>query len=87
MYKPCKTRAPKRDWGQEVHILHVDIYNFVLFLVVIIELSTNSVSQLYCSKDSYKQKQRNTLPVTMITEITHFNRSLRRLVLVFGDLD
>ena len=83
-------------WGQEVHIHHVDIYNmiknFVLFLVVVIGLSPNSVSQLYCSKDNYKQKQRNTLPVTMITEIMHFIRLLwrlpwhRRLVLVFGDL-
>ena len=61
-------------WGQEAHILHVYIYNFVLFLVVIIRLSPNSVSQLYCLKDDYKQKQRNTLPVTRITEIMHFNR-------------
>ena len=45
--------------------------SFVLFLIVLIGLSANSVSQLYCSKDNYKQKQRNTLPVTMITEIEH----------------
>ena len=25
-------------WGQKVHILHVEIYNFVFFLVVIIAL-------------------------------------------------
>ena len=29
----------------------------------------SSVFQLYCAKDYYKQKQWNTLPVTMITEI------------------
>ena len=45
------------SWGQEVHILHVNIYDFVLFLVVIIELFPNSVFQLYCQKDYYKQKQ------------------------------
>ena len=45
-------------------------------LVVIIELSGNSVFQLYCPKDYYKQKQWNTLPVTMITEIMNFNRLL-----------
>ena len=38
--------------GQEGHIP----LDFVLFLVVIIELFPNSVFQLYCSKD-YKQKQ------------------------------
>ena len=58
------------SWGQEVHILHVNIlYDFVLFLVVIIELLQNSVFQLYFPKDYYKQKQWNTLPVTMIMEI------------------
>ena len=30
--------------------------------------------QLYCPKDYYKQKQWNTLPVTMLTEIMNFNR-------------
>ena len=64
------------SWGQEVHILHVNIYDFVLCLVVIIELFPNSVFQLYCPKDYYKQKQWNTLPVTMITEIMNFNRLL-----------
>ena len=47
-----------------------------LFLFVVIELFPNCVFQLYCSKDYYKQKQWNTLPVTMITEITNFNRLL-----------
>ena len=74
-------------------MFHVDIYNFVLFLVAIIGLSPNNDSQLYWSKDIYKQKQRNTLSVTMITKIGHFNRLLWwlpwhcRLVLLFGDLD
>ena len=57
------------SWGQEIHILHVNIYDFVLFLFVIIELFPNSVFQLYCPKYYYKQNQWNTLPVTMITEI------------------
>ena len=38
--RACKSRARKRgwdNWGQEVHILHVNV-NFVLFLVVLIEL-------------------------------------------------
>ena len=76
-----------------IYYIYIFIYNFVLLLVVMIVVSPNSVSQLYCSKDNYKQKQRNTLPVTMITEIMHFNRLLwwlswhRRLVFVFGDLD
>ena len=48
------------SWGQEVHIFHVTIHDFVLFLVVIIELFRNSVVQLYCLKDYYKQKQWNT---------------------------
>ena len=47
-----------------------------LFLVVIIELFPNSVFQLYCPKDYYKQKQWNTLMVTMITENMNFNRLL-----------
>ena len=64
------------SWGQEVHILDVKIYDFILFLVVIIELFRNSVFQLYCPKDYYKQKQGNTLPVTMITEIMNCNRLL-----------
>ena len=45
-----------------------------LFLVLIIELFPNSVFQLYCPKDYYKQKQLNTLPVTMITEIMNLNQ-------------
>ena len=59
--------------GQEVHIFHVKISDFDLFLVVIIELFPNSVFQLYCPEDYYKQNQWNTLPVTMITEIKIFN--------------
>ena len=65
-YRAYKSRA-RGNWRQEVHILHVNIYYFVLFLVVIIELFPNSVFQLYCPKDYYKQKQWNTLPVTTIT--------------------
>ena len=61
------------SWGQEVHILHVNLSDFVLLLVVIIELFPNSLFQLYCPKDYYEQKQWNTLPVTMITEIMNFN--------------
>ena len=60
------------SWGQEIHNLHVNILDFVLFLVVIIELFPNSVFQLYCPK----QKQWNTLPVTVITEIMNYNRLL-----------
>ena len=51
-----------------------------LFLVVIIGLSPNSVLLLYCPKDNYKQKQWKTLPVTMITEMVHFNRLLFMVV-------
>ena len=63
-------------WGQEVDILHVNIKDFVLILVVIIELFPNSGFKLYCSKDYYKQKQCSILPVTMITKIRNFNRLL-----------
>ena len=93
MYRACKSRARKRGWGtwgQEVYIIHINIWDFVLCLVVIIELFRNSVIQLYCPKDYYKQKQWNTLPVTMITEIMNFNRLLWWLpwqVLACGDLD
>ena len=64
------------SWGQEVHILHVNIHDFVLFLVVITELFRNSVFQLYCPKGYYKQKQWDPLPVTMITEIMNLNQLL-----------
>ena len=65
------------SWEQEVYILHVNIiYDFVLFLVVIIELFPNRVFKLYCPEDYYKQKHWNTLPLTMITEIMNFNRLL-----------
>ena len=47
-----------------------------LFFVVIIELFPNNVFQLYGPKVYYMQKQWNTLPVTMITEIMNFNRLL-----------
>ena len=43
------------SWGQEIHILHVNIQDFVLFLFVIIELFPNSMFQLYCPKDYCKQ--------------------------------
>ena len=79
LLRACKSRARKRGWGrwgQEVHILYVNIHNFVLFLVVLIELFPNSVFQLYCPKDYYKQKQWSTLPVTMITEVINCNRVL-----------
>ena len=79
--RACKSRARKRGWGQlgggqEVHILHVNIIGIYFVLVVIIELFRNSVFQLYYPKDYYKQKQWNTLPVTMITEIMNCNRLL-----------
>ena len=46
-----------RSWGQKVHILHVNVYDFVLFLVVIIELfqSNNfsyTVRKIITSKSS-----------------------------------
>ena len=47
-----------------------------LFLFVIIKLFPNSVFQLYCPKDYYKQEQCHTLPVTMVTEVMNFNRLL-----------
>ena len=47
-----------------------------MFLVVMIELFPNCVFQLYCPKDYYKQKQWNTLPVTMVTDIMNCNRLL-----------
>ena len=65
-----------------MHILYVNIYDFVLFLVVIIEHFANSVFQLHCPKDYYKPKQWNTLPV-----IINCNRLLWRQVLMSGDLD
>ena len=52
--------------------LFIKIMNFIEFyfvLVEIIELFPNSIFQLYCPKNYYKQKQWDTLPVTMITEI------------------
>ena len=79
--------------NKKIHILHVNIQDFVLFLFIIIELFLNSVFQLYFSKDYYKQKQRNTLPVIIITEIINFNRLLwwlpwhYRQVFAFGDLE
>ena len=85
--------ALENEVGGRKSIFSMLTYRTVFFLVVIIGLSPNSVSQLYCSKDNYKQKQRNILPVTMITEIMHLHRLswwfpwYRRLVIVFGDLD
>ena len=38
--------------------------------------SSHDDDQLYCSKDYYRQKHWNTLPVTMITEIMNCNRLL-----------
>ena len=64
------------SWEHQIHILHVNIPDFVLFLVVTIELFPNSIFKLYCPKDYYKQKQWNTLPVKMITEIMNSNRLL-----------
>ena len=83
----CKSRARKLGWeatGGRTSIVSILTYN---------ELFPNSLFQLYCPKDYYKQKQWNTLPVAIITEIMNFNRLLwwlpwhRRIVLVFGDLD
>ena len=77
-----KSRARKRGWGQEVRILHCNRWDFDLFLDVIIELFPNSVFELCCPKDCYKQKQCqwNTLPVTMDTDIMNVNR----LIMVFA---
>ena len=63
------------NWGQEVHKLHVNIYDFVLFLVVIIELFPYSVFQLYCQVILQAEAMEH-LPVTKITEIMNFNRLL-----------
>ena len=88
--------ACENDAGGRKSIFSINIYIgliFVLFFVVIIELFSNSIFQLYCPKDYYMQKQWNTLPVTVIPEIMNFNRLLwwlpwhRQLVLVFGNLD
>ena len=38
------------SWGKEIHILHVNIYDFILFVVVIIELFPNSVFQILLSE-------------------------------------
>ena len=71
----AKTRLGQLGAGGP-YTLYVNISDSVLFLVVIIELFTNSVFQLYCPKDYYKQNQWNTLPVTKITEIMNFNQLL-----------
>ena len=74
----CKSRAKTRlgAVGGKKSIFSMLAYRTVLFLVVIIELFPNSVFQLYCLKDYYKQKQWNTLPVTMIMEIMNINQLL-----------
>ena len=78
-HRACKSRARKRGWGQlgaggpYTPCYHIEL---CFVLVVIIELSRNSVFQLSFPKDYYKQKQWNILPVTMITEIMNFNRVL-----------
>ena len=72
--RACKSCPRKRGLGQEVHILRVNIRTFVV--VVIIELFPNSVFQLYYLKNYYMQKQWNTLPVIVITEIMNFNQLL-----------
>ena len=67
--------ACENEAGARKSIFSILTYR-TLFLVVIIELFPNSVFQLCCPKDFYKQKQWNTLPVTMITEIINFNQLL-----------
>ena len=62
--------------GGRKSIFSMVTHDFVLFLFVIIELFPNNVFQLYYPKDYSKQKQWNTLPVKMITEIMNFNRLL-----------
>ena len=49
--------ARENEAGGSWSIYSMLTYDFVLFLVVIIELFPNSVFQLYCPKDYYKQKQ------------------------------
>ena len=75
----CKSRAQKRGWGQlgAGSVFFTLTYRtLILFLVVLVELFRNCVFQSYCLKDYYKQKQCNSLLVTMITEIMNFNRLL-----------
>ena len=66
--------ALENEVGGRKSIFSMLIYRIVL--VILIGLSQNSVLWLYFTKDNYKQKQWNTLPVTMITYIMHFNRLL-----------
>ena len=47
----ARENEPGGSWGQEVHILHVNMQDFVLFLVGIIELFPTSIFQLYCPTD------------------------------------
>ena len=68
--------ARENEAGGRRSIYSMLTYRTLLVLVVIIELSRNSVFQLSFPKDYYKQKQWNILPVTMITEIMNFNRLL-----------
>ena len=75
-YRAYKSRARKLvAIGCRKSIFSMLTYS-TLFLVVIIELFPNSVFQLYCPKDYYKQKQWKPLPGTTITEIMTFNQLL-----------
>ena len=74
-----------------MHFFYVKRLCFVF--VVIIGMSPNSPEQIYFPKDNYKQKQCDTLPVSLMTGIMHFNRLLwwllwhRRLIFVVSHLD
>ena len=65
--------ALENEVGGLKSIFSMLIYRIVFLLI---GLSQNNVLWLYFTKDNYKQKQWNTLPVTMITSIMHFNRLL-----------
>ena len=60
--------ARENKAGGRKSIFYMLTYRTLFCLVVAIELFTNSVFQLYCQKDYYKQKQWNTLPVTIIND-------------------
>ena len=85
VYRACKSRARKRGWGRR-SIYAILTYRTLFCFWLSIELFQNSVFQLYCPKDYYKQKQWNILPVTMITEIMNFNRLLRWMPWVRQDI-
>ena len=64
------------SWPGEVHFRHVKKIGLCFVSVAMSRLFTNSPKYLYFQKDNYQQKQSDTLPVTTVTEIMHFNSLL-----------